>query len=456
MLWLTLRQLKSSDPDLRIKAAKELGAARQNKAVPLLIKTLQDENPQVRLASIRALGAIGHSDAVEPLTSALAHAPGSSKSRTAEEYQSLAEALTGLGPDAVKPLTRVLSSEDKEARRWSASALGMIKDARAIAPLVQTLEDSRSEVRKAAALALGEIGDLQALDGLIKALGSRDLETRRAAAEALGFIGSEAAVPALVKTAADPSEPVQLAAIRSLAKIGGLAAASCLRSAMSGGRRAVCEAAEAALKDMRFSPSSPEERAELAVLRGDFESALREGRPAFHALAEALTLRDPQMRLKAAEALAALRSPESVQPLLQALKDHHAAVQESAARSLAGMGEDARPGLEESLSFYDASVVRLSAGVLGEIGDPRSVPPLTGLIIANRTVPGEYPELFDAVGTAIQSLNRILSVSAARMPLQDLERIAGLAEEVRLQSPEPKVLDCRGIVRQAAEELSRR
>jgi HEAT repeat protein len=456
MLWWTLRQLKSSDPAARIKAVTELGEAKQGKAVPDLVKILQDENPEIRLAVIHALGTIGHPAAAEPLASALVNTPGTATSRTEAEYQSIAQALAAVGVEAVKSLVQVLSANDKEARRWAASALGRIKDPNAMDPLSEKLEDNRSDVRKAAALALGEIGDSRAVPALVRALSNRDMETRRAAAEALGSIDSDSGITALIKAVGDSSEPVQVAAIRSLSKIGGLSAASCLRAAMSGPRKAVSDAAEAALTEMRFSPSSPEQRAEMAVLRGHFEAALCEGPAALPALASALQLKDPKMRVKAAEALAALASGESVQPLVQALKDHNTTVQESSARALAKIGDAARPGLEDSLSYYDASVVRLSAAVLGEIGDTRSIPPLASLIESNRVVPGDNPDLFEAVLIAVNSLTRIFSTAGGKVSRQDLELVAGLPEEVSLAGPDPKVLDCRGLLQSASEELARR
>jgi len=71
MIWWTLQQLKSADPAIRIKAARDLGSAKSRKAVPGLVKSPQDENPSVRLAVIEALGAIGHPVSAEPLVSTL-------------------------------------------------------------------------------------------------------------------------------------------------------------------------------------------------------------------------------------------------------------------------------------------------------------------------------------------------------------------------------------------------
>ena len=455
MLWWTLQQLKSSHAESRVKAARALGSEKQKKAVPALIESLEDEDPGVRLAVIEALGAIGHPASAEALVSALAN-PGKSDKNAEPQCEALAKAIMSVGVPAVKPLIQALASGEKEARRWAAAALGMIRDPEATGPLIERLEDSRSEVRKAAAAALGEIGDSRAAAPLIKALANRDMETRRAAADALGSLMSEESVDALARVVGDPAEPVQIGAIEALAKIGGLRAAACLRSAMSGSRRTVCEAAEAALKKMHFSPADAEERAELAVIRGDFEAAFREGEAAVPALIGALEFKDPQMRVQAADVLAKLRSPDSVQPLLEALKDHHASVQQSAAKALTGIGGEACAGLEASLSHYDASVVRLAAVALGEIGDQRSVPALADLIAANGSIPGEYPELFEAISAAVDSLARIVASSAARIPTQELQRITEMPDEIRLLGSSPKAIGCAGLRNSASEELRRR
>lgn len=454
MLWWTVHQLKSSDRDSKIRAARALGSAKERKAVPALIKLLADENADLRSAAIEALGAIADPASAEPLVSALSRPHRSAQGTT--EHESLARALARLGTAAVKPLIQALASENSQTRRWAACALGMIKDPQALDPLTEKLDDSRSEVRKAAALALGEIGDLRAVKRLVHALANRDPDTRRAASEALGVLRSEEGIPALTRAVLDSSEPVQVAAAKALAKIGGLAAAGSLRSAISGMRKTAQGAAEAALETMSFSPANAGERAEVAVIRGDFEAATREGPAAVPALVGALGFKDPQWRARAAAALAHFPSPDLVQLFLQCLKDHDAAVQESAARALAGIGEAARRGLEETLSFYDASAVRLAASALGEMGGSCSVPALADLISENSVIAAEYPDLFDAVCAAAESLRKILSLSPEKIPQQDLERIASLPREVRLLGSSPKQLDCSHLHNQAAEEVRRR
>ena len=51
--WTTA--LKAPDPELRMRAAQNLGEARSAAAVPALMDALKDQNPDVRLEAERAL-----------------------------------------------------------------------------------------------------------------------------------------------------------------------------------------------------------------------------------------------------------------------------------------------------------------------------------------------------------------------------------------------------------------
>jgi HEAT repeat protein len=465
MLWWELQQLKSSKPDIRARAARRLGTAKQRKAVPHLIRRLSDDDSQVRTAAIEALGAIGHPASAEPLALALAGLSKMTKSLSGQldhnaeikEYESLVKSLAAIGSPSVKPTLRLLESDDKESRRWAARALGMIKDPQSVDGLIAVLQDARSEVRKAAALALGEIGDARALRPLVQSSTSRDVETRRAATEALGSLGSKDALDALKQAVEDQSEPVQLSAIGALTRIGGVEAAACLRSAAGGPRKSVCDAADKALKSLKFAPGNAVERAEIAVIMKDFDAAAREGAAAVPALIKSLQFRDPQMRIKAADVLGLLKSTEAVNPLLQALKDHDPAVQQAAMQALTAVGSPAVEGLQASLGHYDASVVRLASAALGEIGDVRSVSALVEAIDTNRNISSEYPELLDAVQAAADSLGKLLHDSPQAIEQQDLERIAALPEEICLRGSQPvRSVDCTAVRGQAREEIVRR
>ncbi len=463
MLWWTLQQLKSSNWQTRAEAAARLQASNQRRGVTALIRALADDNAQVRIAVTHALAAFAHPAAAE----ALAHALSGLSRRPREErtgsegaeYEALAAALGALKGAAVPALLPILDSDDKEARRWAAHALGLTRDVRAIEPLVQRLADNRSETRKAAALALGEIGDARAIEPLLKALAGRDPETRRAAAVALGNIGSDRAVDALCAIAEDPNEPVQLAVVEALRKIGGLRAAAGLRAIIDGARKSVRETASTALNSLAMAPTTAAERATVAVLVGDFQAAAREGEAASGALIAALASKDTGRRWQAAETLARLGAPGAVDPLLRALRDYDPMVQEAAVKALVSAGPAALDGLVELLSHHDPSVQCLAARGLGEIGDPRAVAALAGAIEQNSMITQQYRELLEGIRAAAEALAAILARNAAGISSADLDRLAGLPDtqvEDAPQGTRAAAIDCAPIRERARQELRRR
>ncbi len=463
MLWWTLQQLKSSNWQMRAEAAARLQASNQRKGVPALIRALDDDNARVRLAVINALAAFAHPAATEPLARALAGLSRRPKeTRTGSEsaeYEALAAALGALQGAAVPALLRILDSDEREARRWAARALGLTRDARAIEPLVKRLADNRSEARKAAALALGEIGDAQAIEPLIKTLANRDQETRRAAAVALGTIGSDRAVEALCAISEDPNEPVQLAVVEALRKIGGLRAGAGLRAIIDGGRKNVRETASAALSSLKIAPTTAAERAAVAVLTGDFQAAAREGEAAAGSLISTLASKDAVRRRQAAETLARLGAPGAVEPLLRALRDHDPLVQEAAVKALVSAGPAALDGLTELLSHHDPTVQCLAARGLGEIGDSRSAAALAGAIEQNPVITHEYLELLDGIRASAAALATILARNAAGIPLTDLQRLAALPDTQLRDAPEgtnAPAIDCASIRERARQELRQR
>ncbi len=473
MLWWTLQQLKASKPETRISAARKLAESKENKAVPALVAALSDENAAVRIESARALAAIAHPGAIEAVSKALsglsrkakARRPGVDKGVEAAEYEALAAALGKQGPAAVTPLLDLLRSEDRECRRWSAHALGMIGDARAVAALAERLDDNRSEVRKAAAQALGEIRDPAALGPLKKALAARDPETRRVVVDAFGALGGESAAEALASAVEDEAEAVQLAAIEALSRIGGLRAGCGMRKAIEGGRKkTVVEAAAAALKSLRLSPSSAEERAAGAILLGDFTAAVREGQAASGALVEALASRDTARRRQAAEALGSIRAVAGIPPLIKALKDGEASVRAAAADALAAVGQPASEALIAALDSPDAAVQSLAARSLGRIGDARAARALADTIDRNRITSPSYPDSLQALRAAAEALGAIMAVSAGDVADGDLERIASVHDGM-LEHPEgetedarrpERVVDCEHLRELARKELERR
>jgi len=468
MLWWTMRQLKSSRWQKRADAAERLGVARERKAVPALIRAADDESRAVRLAAINALAALRDPDSAQPLADLLAGLAIRPKERKSEsdpfsenaEYEALAEALGALGAAAASPLLRLLDAENRDTRRWAARALGLTRDPPAVEPLVKRLTDNRSEVRKAAAQALGEIGDARALDSLIQCLSNRDYELRRAAAIALGDIGSARAVVALRTAAADLNEPVQLAVVEALRRIGGLRAGAGLRAIADSSRKNVRDAALASLNGLKFDPATGAERAEAAILIGDFAGAIAEGESALLVLAETLGSKDANRRRQSVEALGLLRLPGTIQPLLSAMKDHDPAVQQAATAAIPHCGRAALHGLGELLARQDPTVQCMAARALGDMCEPDAADLLADALEQNRVLTNEFPEVVDVARIAAAALAQILATSAAAsIPLEVLRRINDIPDILHRTDAgavREAAVDCAQIRELAHKEMQRR
>ena len=183
-------------------AVLELGRVGGEKAVELLISALERRDGVARSAA-RELGRLGDARAVEPLVKLLSDP---------HVNQSAAEALIGLGAKAVEALIGLLKSDSPAARLHAASALGEIRDKRAVEPLVLALEtDDEYPVRTAAATALGQLKDSRAVWVMVGTLKMRDETTperqvlleklRQATSLALHKIGDPLAVKAGVSAA---------------------------------------------------------------------------------------------------------------------------------------------------------------------------------------------------------------------------------------------------------------
>jgi cyclophilin family peptidyl-prolyl cis-trans isomerase/HEAT repeat protein len=100
-------------------------------------------------------------------------------------------------------LARLAADTDARIRRRAAIAVGRVGLKEGIPVLTRLLADTDGEVRQAAAFALGLIGDRSATSGLIPLLQDPDPLVRGRASEALGQIGATETAPAIGKMAAE-------------------------------------------------------------------------------------------------------------------------------------------------------------------------------------------------------------------------------------------------------------
>jgi HEAT repeat protein len=118
-------------------------------------------------------------------------------------HSSVSGALRNVGSSALEPLIAALKEQDPNVRIGAASALGALKNPRAIPPLAAALNDPDLSVGKSAASALGEFG-AAAVEPLIAAVADPAVRVKRDVAGALGGIQNPRAVRFLLAAAKAP------------------------------------------------------------------------------------------------------------------------------------------------------------------------------------------------------------------------------------------------------------
>ena len=221
--------LKAGDPNVRMKAANELGfigGIDAAEAVPALVDALEDSYEPVRRNAIYALGAIGK-PAIELLIDALDSEKEAFEMEPILHICDPAHGLAAIGASAVPALISALKDERENVRASAAYALGEMGPvaAEAVDGLVGLLTDASEEVRRHATSALGmiKVPVSKTVPALVRVLEDRD-DTDLAffAAQALTRIGPDAteAVPALREALLSESAYVRGFSSEALSRIG--------------------------------------------------------------------------------------------------------------------------------------------------------------------------------------------------------------------------------------------
>jgi len=121
------------------------------------------------------------------------------------------QGLVNLGDSAINPLIDTLGDENPIRQGGAITALGLIRDKRAILPLTEVLEKKDYPSKIPALIALGEIGGNEAFFAICRACSDEDLDTSNSAKEILrkkGYSDIEETLKmfALVETANRASE----------------------------------------------------------------------------------------------------------------------------------------------------------------------------------------------------------------------------------------------------------
>ena len=393
--------------------------------------------------------------------------------------------LRGGGGD----LLALLNDAEPRIRRRAALAVGRVKLVDGVGPLTPILQsDPDGEVRQMAAFALGLIGDASAAPALTTALADPDVMIQARAAEALGLIAHKAAAPAIatmvtahLKAAAldgiaadDMTQPKSPAAeavrlgVYALVRLGSYEALA--TAVLDNGRpRSRWWPIAYALQRINDARAVP---ALLELLKGDGQltrafaarglgqAKAQNAAPALIAIAEnageatavrvqavralgllgdrtaAAAMRrlivspktDQNLQLEAVTALSQLRSPDTVELLIDLVSAPWASVRAAALRALANTDVDtfmsALSGLEPDQHW---SVRAALATTLGDLGRERAEAPLSSMLRdSDQRV---LPAVLDAMAKigAANAVNEMTARLTAEDPVVRAAAARGLA-----------------------------
>ena len=337
--------LTDEDLEVRLAAAKALGALHDERAVPALMAAPQGSQAGDARRRHRRAAA----DWRYPRDRC--HRPGPSKDFDHSVRWAAAGALNSLGWRPASNTELVLRSV----------ALGHHEDAAAqgkdaVAILTKALEDPTSPRRHAAAMALGKTGDPRAVKALELALRDEDSHVRVAAVEALSQLGNAQSGTALLGLLRDADHLVRAAAVEALGRMGDA--------------RVVEPIAKFLIHDGSWDVRKLSVEA-LGRIKDDQATQL---------LWEALNDKDHDVRSTAAQALGQIPDPRSIPPLVLALKDENSSVRQAAKGALCQIdrqwemspgAQSVIPELEAAVNDKEYWIAQSAADTLAKINDMR-------------------------------------------------------------------------------------
>jgi HEAT repeat protein len=392
-----LKALQDPNEHSREGAAAALARLGLRDAVPHLVPLLRDTHYPVRWQAARALESLGWTppdnaaaalyavargkieeaasygvDAVEPLglilqsgayhqrreaVAGLSQIPDARVVRALlialkdpddQVRSAAAEALCTIAdPACIEALGRSLRDAHKHVRAIAANGLGQFGGPNAVQSILGVMRDPHWEVREAACLALGRLGDPRGFDPLVAALKDHDREVREAAVRGLSQLNDKRAIGHVVLALVDDQDSVRQIAGAALGLLdtrwemtdAAKEAIPQLQEAMRHGDYWVRQAAADALARIgRMKHTEQGGAATAAPLREIAPALIEPGytrkQSAVEALMDVLSDFDRELRIAAAEALAALGQGSAVAALTRSLKDGDVAVRRAAATAI--------------------------------------------------------------------------------------------------------------------------
>lgn len=379
-------ELKSSNPDVRARAARDLGRQGDAAAVPALASALNDPSTKVRREVVVALSQI--------------HAPAST--------DALITATRDTDPDVrVLAVQAVTGSYTGQSPKLGFS--GFVKK-----NVTGRFESDDTRIDP------GVQVDPKVITALEAAMADeRSIEAARQAAKGLGILVAKSAVPSLVKAAHSSDEVLAWQALNALAKIKDISAGPQIVDVLDSSSKPVREEAAVTVGILRATSAESKLRS-MYETSGDkkVRQAALEGlaylgaASSYDAFISALTSRDKTDRAYAAEGLARVRDQRALPELQKAL----AVEKDAGARlamdfALASLGQhDALSDLVEGLkSTLRGDVAR--AYLIELARDPQFLAKL-------------YPYLKNSDAGVRRKLCVVLMYSGDRSSLGPLEQLS--------------------------------
>lgn len=297
---LMIEILKSEENfQVRRTIAQCVGLIGGNNTVNQLLKMLESEDPYERALSVIALGETKDKRAYEPILNLLEN----------DGSMLAGDCIYALGrlkdERAVDTLIDLLNSRDENIKDYAINALGEIGDKKAVEPLISLLTNGERAKRAYIIETLGEIKDNRSAELIINSLKDEDNRVRQEAAKAPGKIGDPTAVTALAEALKDNDENVRREAAKSLYLLGDTRGRDYLLLLLEGS-----DVSDSSLIKTTLMEA------------GNGRDILL--------MANCLKSRKTGLRLKALEALAKVRTPESEKLIKTALKDRNIMVRRKA------------------------------------------------------------------------------------------------------------------------------
>jgi HEAT repeat protein len=228
---IDLLQLPHASSSFHEEAIRVLEALGDQRAVKPLLSLLLCEVHEVHHSAAKALGELGDTSVVPYLIETLSTMGSSVRCRA------IVDALGCLrSGEATEPLIDLVGSNraysDISLTSMALSALGNIRDPRALSVLIKFCRHSESQLRYHATVALGKLGDKRAFDAIMSRLSDEDSWIRGTAVSALGDLRDLRAIqPIIERLLTDPSVDVRLDAADVLGNKGDESALAALRQA---------------------------------------------------------------------------------------------------------------------------------------------------------------------------------------------------------------------------------